>query len=95
MQTKVKYIMKSYYDPTPNEIKLAGIGRRLMDIAATTSMKGLKDAEIGRYNRMASFGDTLTRVGAIFGPSKVQDILKTSGITADEATEFMKLGMKG
>lgn len=86
--------MKSYYDPTPNEVKLAGIGRNLMDVAANTSMKGLKDAEIGRYNRMAAFGDTLTRVGAIFGPSKVEEILKTAGITAEEATEFMKIGMK-
>lgn len=85
--------MKSYYDPTPNQIKLAGIGRRLMDIAATSPMKGLKDAEIGRFNRMASFGDALTRVGTVFGPSNVKEILKASAVEADEAQEFMKLGM--
>lgn len=86
--------MNSYYDPTPSQIKLAGIGRNLMDIAATVSMKGLKDAEIGRYNRMASFGDTLTRVGVVFGPKTVEEILKASRITEAEATEFLKLGMK-
>lgn len=83
----------NYYDPTPAQLKLATIGRRLMDIAATAPMKGLKDAEIGRFNRMASFGDTLTRVGTVFGPSDVKDILKTARIDADEAQEFMKLGM--
>ena len=83
----------NYYDPTPNQLKLAGIGRNLMDIAANTSMKGLKDAEIGRFNRMASFGDALTRVGTVFGPSDVKEILKTSRVEINEAQEFMKIGM--
>lgn len=86
--------MKSYYDPTPNEIKLASIGRRLMDMSCQAPMKGLSDAEIGRYNRMASFGDALTRVGALFGPKDVKEILKAASVTAEEATEFMKLGSK-
>ena len=85
----------NYYDPTPNQLKLASIGRKLMDVAATTSMKGLKDDEIGRFNRMASFGDTLTRVGALFGPKNLKEILDTARITQDEATEFMQIGMKG
>lgn len=86
--------MKSYYDPSNNQIKLAGIGRNLMDIAATAPMKGLKDEEIGRYNRMASFGDTLTRVGALWGPKNINEILKTARVTSEEATEFMQIGMK-
>ena len=84
--------MKSYYDPSNAELKLARIGRQLMEISATAPMKGLKDAEIGRYNRMASFGDCLTRVGTLFGPTDLKNILKQSGCTTEEATEFFKLG---
>jgi len=84
--------MKSYYDPSKNQLILARIGRRLMDISATAPMKGLKDAEIGRYNRMASFGDALTRFGTTFGPSNISDLIVQSGVTADEATEFFTLG---
>lgn len=83
----------SYYDPTPAQIQLAGIGRRLMDISATTSMKGLKDDEIGRYNRMASFGDALTRLGTTFGPQDVKEVLKSARVDAKEAQEFIKIAM--
>ena len=80
------------HETSKNQIILGGIGRRLMDIAATAPMKGLKDAEIGRFNRMASFGDTLTRFGTTFGPRNIDEVLKTSGVTRKEAEEFMKLG---
>ena len=83
----------SYYDPTPAQLTLAKIGRKLMDISATAPMKGLKDADIARFNRMASFGDALTRVGTVFGPSDVKSILKTARVEAAEAEEFMKIGM--
>jgi len=84
--------MQSYYDPSSNELALARIGRNLMEISANAPMKGLKDAEIGRFNRMASFGDALTRVGTTFGPTDLKNLLKVSGVTADEATEFFTLG---
>lgn len=84
--------MKSYYDPTPNQLKAASIGRRLMDIAAQTPMKGLKDHEIGMYNRMATFGDTLTRFGEVFGPRNLKEVLDSSGVSLEEAQNFMKLG---
>ena len=84
--------MKNPYAPTKNERIVANVGRKLMDIAATTSMKGLKDEEIGRYNRMASFGDTLTRFGTPFGPRNLEEVLKTSGISKKEAAEFMQIG---
>lgn len=84
--------MKSYYDPSKNQLILARIGRRLMDISATTPMKGLKDAEIGRYNRMASFGDALTRFGTTFGPANISELLVQSGVNAEEANEFFTLG---
>ena len=80
------------HETSKNQIILGNIGRRLMDISATAPMKGLKDAEIGRYNRMASFGDALTRFGTTFGPRSVDEVLNTSGVTRQEAEEFMKLG---
>ena len=82
------------HETTKNQIILGNIGRRLMDISATAPMKGLKDAEIGRFNRMASFGDSLTRFGTTFGPRNLEEVLKTSGITIEEAKEFMAIGAK-
>ena len=82
------------HETTKNQIILGNIGRRLMDISATTPMKGLKDAEIGRFNRMASFGDSLTRFGTTFGPRNLEEVLKASGITIEEAKEFMAIGAK-
>lgn len=80
------------HETSKNQIILGGIGRRLMDISATTPMKGLKDDEIGRFNRMASFGDSLTRFGTTFGPRTLDEVLNTSGVTRKEAEEFMKIG---
>lgn len=80
------------HETSKNQIILGNIGRRLMDISATAPMKGLKDDEIGRFNRMASFGDALTRFGSTFGPCSVDEVLNTSGVTRKEAEEFMKLG---
>jgi hypothetical protein len=82
------------HETTKNQIILGRIGRTLMDISANAPMKGLKDAEIGRFNRMATFGDTLTRFGAAFGPRNLDEVLKTSGISIEEAKEFMAIGAK-
>ena len=80
------------HETSKNQLILGQIGRRLMDISATSPMKGLKDDEIGRFNRMASFGDALTRFGTTFGPRSLDDVLNVSGATRREAEEFMKLG---
>lgn len=80
------------YETSKNQIILGRIGRTLMDISANAPMKGLKDEDISRYNRMATFGDTLTRFGTIFGPRNLEEVLKTSGISQKEAAEFIKLG---
>jgi len=85
-------MMKSAYDPTENQIVVAKIGRKLMDISVNTPMKGLKDDEIARTNRMSSFGDALTRFGTSFGPRNLKEVLKLSGVSQTEAEEFLKLG---
>ena len=82
------------HETSKNQIILGQVGRRLMNISETAPMKGLKDAEIGRYNRMATFGDTLTRFGTTFGPRNLDEVLKTAGVTLDEAKEFLALGSK-
>lgn len=77
---------------TKNQIIFAQIGRQLMSISETSSMRGLSDEQIARINRMNSFGDALTRFGATFGPSNVKELLKVSGVTLEEAQEFMAIG---
>lgn len=86
--------MKSNYDPTKNEVLVASIGRRLMDISVNMPMKGVKDDVIARSNRMSSFGDALTRFGTTFGPRNLNEVLKLSGVSKQEAEEFMQIGIK-
>tara|TARA_B110000259_G_C14019631_1_gene402549 strand:+ start:2415 stop:2678 length:264 start_codon:yes stop_codon:yes gene_type:complete len=84
--------MKSAYDPTKNELIVANIGRKLMDISVNTPMKNATAETIARSNRMSTFGDTLTRFGAPWGPKNLGEVLTTSGISKKEAEEFMQLG---
>jgi|TARA_B110000971_G_scaffold87651_1_gene90069 hypothetical protein len=84
--------MKSAYDPTKNEMIVANIGRKLMDISVNTPMKNATAETIARSNRMSTFGDTLTRFGAPWGPKNLGEVLTTSGISKKEAEEFMQLG---
>ena len=86
--------MKSVYDASKKELKVAAIGRKLMDIAETMPMKGLSDAEIGRTNRMSSFGYVLTGFGATWGAKNLNEVLKKSGVSAQEAEEFMQIAYK-
>jgi|TARA_B110000977_G_scaffold112764_1_gene146047 hypothetical protein len=82
----------SQYDLTKNQLIVSNIGRKLMDISVNTPMKGLDAEGIARTNRMSTFGDTLTRFGAPWGPKNLSEVLKTSGIGEKEAAEFMQLG---
>ena len=84
--------MKTMYTPTANEIILTRIGNKLMDISATTKMKGLNEEEIARTNRMSSFGDSLTRFGSPYGPKSLDDLLKKTKVSKKEAEEFMAIG---
>ena len=71
---------------------VANIGRKLMDISVNTPMKNATAETIARSNRMSTFGDTLTRFGAPWGPKNLGEVLTTSGISKKEAEEFMQLG---
>lgn len=80
------------YSDNPQHKKLADLGRRLMDMSASMKItKNTPDSEIDKSNKMASFGDALTRFGTSFGPRNLQDLLKAARVSAEEAKEFMSI----
>jgi hypothetical protein len=84
--------MKNSYGSSKNEQIIAAVGRKLMDISEKMPMKGLRDDEVARSNRMSTFGDALTRFGTVFGPKTLEDVLRVSNVSKKEAEEFMQLG---
>jgi hypothetical protein len=59
---------------SPEQRKLANLGRVLMTAATTT-----KDDELS--NVMAKVGDQLTNYGALFGPTTPEELVKKSGVS--------------
>ena len=83
------------YVDDPKMRMIVSMGRKLMDLSAKMPMgKGVSDEEVAKSNRMASFGDALTRFGTDFGPKNMEQLLKTSGVDAAEAKEFLALAQK-
>ena len=60
------------FDLTPQQRKLANLGRVLMDLATTT-----KDDNLS--NMMAKVGNELTNFGATFGPKNVDELMAKTG----------------
>jgi len=60
------------FSMTPQQRKLANLGRVLMDLAATTKDDALS-------NMMAKVGNELTNYGATFGPSSLDELVKKTG----------------
>lgn len=60
------------FDLTPQQRKLANLGRVLMDLAVST-----KDDNLS--NVMAKVGNELTNFGATFGPKSLGDLVKKTG----------------
>tara|TARA_B110000503_G_scaffold14068_1_gene19218 strand:- start:431 stop:697 length:267 start_codon:yes stop_codon:yes gene_type:complete len=85
---------KSVYDPSEKELSIAKLGRKLMDLSENMYMKGFSDAEIGRSNRMSTFGHVLTGFGTTFGARNLDEVLKKSGVSKEEAEEFMQIAYK-
>ena len=61
---------------TPEQRKLANLGRTLMDQAAVT-----KDDNLS--NVMAKVGNELTNFGSPFGAKSLQDVVKKAGVSAE------------
>ncbi len=93
---KVNEVIKeTNYGDDPKSKKFASIGRTLMDISAKMKItKTTPDEEIAKSNRMAAFGDALTRFGTTWGPRNLAELLKDCGCSKEEAMEFMNIAQK-
>lgn len=61
---------------TPEQRKLANLGRTLMNQAAVT-----KDDNLS--NVMAKVGNELTNYGALFGPKSIKELVDKSGVSIE------------
>ena len=82
------------HEATPQQKKLAALGRTLMDMSAKMPMKGASDEEIGKSNKMAALGDALTRFGTAFGPRDVKGLVKATGLEPKEIQELLAMAQK-
>ena len=82
------------HEASPQQRKLAALGRTLMDMSAKMPMKGASDEEIGKSNKMAALGDALTRFGTPFGPRDVKGLVKATGLDPKEIQELLAMAQK-
>ena len=92
---KINEVTEANYGDDPKSKAVADLGRRLMDMSANMPMgKGVSDADIEKSNKMSAFGDALTRFGTPMGPRNMQELVKVSRVTPEEAKEFIELAQK-
>ena len=91
---KINEVIAEAQEASPQEKKLADLGRRLMDISSKMPMKGLSDEEIGKTNKMSALGDALTRFGTAFGPKNIKDLIKATGLEPNEIQELLAMAQK-
>ena len=72
---------------TPQQRKIANLGRVLMDQAATTKDDGLS-------NMMATVGNELTNFGATFGPRNLNDLVRKTGTTEEVIKKLLAYAEK-
>lgn len=72
---------------TPQQRKIAALGRTLMDQAP-----GIKDDELS--NMMAAVGNELTNFGATFGAKNLGDLVKKTGATAEVIQKLLAYAEK-
>ena len=72
---------------SPQQRKLANIGRVLMDQAAST-----KDDNLS--NVMAKVGNELTNFGTPFGASNLQELIKKTNVSAEVIQKLLAYGEK-
>jgi hypothetical protein len=92
---KINEVTEARYGDDPKTKMIADLGRRLMDISAKMPMgKGVSDEEVEKSNKMSAFGDALTRFGTPMGPRNMQDLIKTAGVSPEEAKAFLDMASK-
>jgi hypothetical protein len=67
---------------SPQQRKLANMGRTLMNQAATTKDDALS-------NVMAKVGNELTNFGALFGATNLEELVKRTGVSAEVIKKLM------
>ena len=72
---------------TPQQRRIANLGRILMDQAATTKDDGLS-------NIMAAGGNELTNFGATFGPRNMNDLVRKTGATEEVIKKLLAYAEK-
>jgi hypothetical protein len=75
------------FEINPAQRKLANIGRKLMDKAATTKDDALSTA-------LSRVGNELTSYGASFGASSIQELEKRTGVSRTSIMKMMDYGKK-
>jgi len=75
------------FDLTPEQRKLANLGRVLMDQAAKTKDDALS-------NVMAKVGNELTNYGALFGPKNVQELIAKTGVSLEVIKKLLAFADK-
>ena len=86
---KINDILKEgdNFDLSPQQRKLANLGRVLMDQATTT-----KNDELA--NVMAKVGNELTNFGANFGPKSLKDLVSKTDVPAPVIQKLIAYGQK-
>ena len=69
---KMYELTEDNFDLTPQQRRIASLGRVLMDQAPKVKDDGLS-------NLMAKVGNELTNFGAVFGPRNMEDLLRKTG----------------
>jgi hypothetical protein len=63
--------MRTSYQPTESQARLASIGRSMMNFSENYgnhhSLRGISDAGLNTLNELSSVGNMLTRYGAVYG----------------------------
>ena len=67
---------------SPEQRKLANLGRTLMNAAATTKDDALS-------NVMSKVGNELTNFGALFGATNLAELVKRTGVSAEVIKKLM------
>ena len=91
----IKREMSPDYGDNPKMRQFASMGRTLMDLSAKMKItKDTPDSEIEKSNKMAAFGDALTRFGTSWGPKNADELCKMARCTGKEAAEFIQIAKK-
>lgn len=91
---KINEVTEAGMETTPEQKKLADIGRALMAHSESVSMKGKTEDEIALFNKMSELGRQLTEFGTSYGPRNQKDLMKKTGLSLAMIGKFMEFGEK-